>query len=52
MAENKPKAKGSPTKKPWGTDLGSIANKAKWSPLKLPTNPEKEKNSPTPNGGK
>ena len=52
MADNKPKANGSATKKPWGTDLGSVANKAKWSPAKKPGNTNSPKNSPNPNGGK
>jgi hypothetical protein len=52
MADNKPKAKGSPTKKPWGVDLGKVANKAKWTPAKKAGDPSKEKSSPTPNGGK
>ena len=49
---DKPKAAGSPTKKHWGTDAGSVANKYKWSPAKKGDNPQKEKKSPTPNGGK
>ena len=52
MADNKPKAKGSATKKPWGVDLGTIANKAKWSPAKKVTKTDGTKSSPTPNGGK
>jgi len=52
MADNKPKANGSATKKPWGVDLGSVGNKASWKPAKKATNPEKVKKSPTPNGGK
>ena len=41
---------GSPTKKPWGTDAGSVANKYKWTPAKkasLPSNP-KESHSNKP----
>ncbi len=52
MADNKPKAKGSPTKKPWGVDLGSVGNKASWKPAKKAGDPNKPKKSPTPNGGK
>tara|TARA_R100000008_G_C3580059_1_gene167863 strand:- start:21 stop:179 length:159 start_codon:yes stop_codon:yes gene_type:complete len=52
MADNKPKANGSATKKPWGVDLGSVANKAKWSPAKKAGDPSKQKSSPKPNGGK
>lgn len=52
MADNKPKAAGSPTKKPFGTDPGSVANKYKWSPAKKAGNPNSPGKSPTPNGGK
>jgi len=52
MADNKPKPAGSPTKKPWGTDVGSVANKYKWSSAKKPGDPNSPGKSPTPNGGK
>ena len=48
---DKPKANGSATKKPWGTDVGSIGNKAEWKKVP-PSNPTKKKSNPTPNGGK
>tara|TARA_Y100000310_G_scaffold309267_1_gene353197 strand:- start:225 stop:380 length:156 start_codon:yes stop_codon:yes gene_type:complete len=49
---DKPKAAGSPTKKPWGTSAESVANKYKWSPAKKPGDTNKPGKSPTPNGGK
>lgn len=52
MADNKPKANGSATKKPWGTDVGSVANKAVWKPAHKAGDPSKQKSSPKPNGGK
>ena len=38
MADNKPKAKGSPTKKPFGVS-GEVANKAVWKPAKKAGDP-------------
>ena len=49
---DKPKGNGNPLKKPWGTDVGNVANQAKWTPAKPAGDPSKEKSSPTPNGGK
>mgnify|MGYP003111200307 CR=1 FL=1 len=52
MADNKPKAAGNPTKKPFGCDAGSVANQYKWSNAKKAGNTNNPKKSPTPNGGK
>jgi len=50
MADNKPKAKGSATKKPFGVS-GEVANKYGFKPAKS-GDPSKMKSSPKPNGGK
>tara|TARA_B100000508_G_scaffold110029_1_gene88193 strand:+ start:154 stop:309 length:156 start_codon:yes stop_codon:yes gene_type:complete len=51
MADNKPKANGSPLKKPLGTDAGKVANQYGFKPAKS-GDPSKMKSSPKPNGGK